>query len=415
MPPSTPANTSPNRLQIPFGYTLEPASSLAYQTGSWRVGRPVYVQSRPPCQLECPAGENCRAFLGAVAGGEVSDIYQAWRQIALYNPLPAIVGRVCYHPCQASCLREGQDGAVAIASVERFIGDFALRKQWSFDPVGENQRDEQILVVGSGPLGLSAAYHLRRAGFRVLIREAQRQLGGMMRYGITRARLPEDVLDAELDRLGRFGIEMAAKSTVLRVDQEQRHYDGVVFGGGGGMSLALVRGKVLWNQPAHTERRKQRTVTAALGRGRKVAGAMMEYFGVNPPDPAGQIGEASRFIGAVQMRPEVVGSQDLNLWYYPEVKSGVDKTQVVRDESGHRVIGVNPNLSWRQARKEAGRCFSCGSCLGCDNCYGMCPDNAIFKSGLGSKYEIDLNYCKGCGICAEECPTASIVMIPETW
>lgn len=141
----------------------------------------------------------------------------------------------------------------------------------------------------------------------------------------------------------------------------------------------------------------------------------MEYFGVNPPDPAGQIGEASRFIGAVQMRPEVVGSQDLNLWYYPEVKSGVDKTQVVRDESGHRVIGVNPNLSWRQARKEAGRCFSCGSCLGCDNCYGMCPDNAIFKSGLGSKYEIDLNYCKGCGICAEECPTASIVMIPETW
>ncbi len=160
-------------------------------TGPVRERRPVYVDLLPPCNAGCPAGENIQAWLSHTQAGRHE---QAWRQLVADNPLPAIHGRVCYHPCESVCNRANLDSAVSIHSVERFLGDLALEQGWRFDPPPVRS-GKRVLVVGAGPSGLSAAYHLARLGHEVEIRDAGDEPGGMMRYGIPAYRLPRDVLD----------------------------------------------------------------------------------------------------------------------------------------------------------------------------------------------------------------------------
>nr|MCU0769517.1 FAD-dependent oxidoreductase [Burkholderiaceae bacterium] len=164
----------------PFAITLDPGSSLANRTGSWRTMRPVYVDRLPPCNHACPAGENIQQWLFHAEGG---DYEAAWRQLVEDNPLPATMGRVCYHPCESACNRAQLDEAVGINSVERFLGDEALKRHWKFAPPA-NDSGKRVLVVGAGPSGLSAAYHLRRLGHAVTMVEAGPFAGGMMRFGI---------------------------------------------------------------------------------------------------------------------------------------------------------------------------------------------------------------------------------------
>lgn len=188
----------------PFAITLEVGSSLANHTGSWRVERPVYVDRLPPCNDACPAGENVQRWLYHT---EEDDPETAWRRLVEDNPMPAVMGRVCYHPCQTACNRAQLDEAVGINAVERHLGDRALAGGWSLpDPGPETGR--RVLVVGAGPGGLSAAYHLRRLGHAVTLVDAAAATGGMMRYGIPRFRLPRDILDAEVARILALGVEL---------------------------------------------------------------------------------------------------------------------------------------------------------------------------------------------------------------
>jgi NADPH-dependent glutamate synthase beta subunit-like oxidoreductase len=131
----------------------------------------------PPCNSGCPAGENIEAWLARITAGRPE---AAWRELVKDNPLPAIHGRVCYHPCESVCNRVNLDSAVSIHSVERFLGDLALEQGWRFDapPAPSGKR---VLVVGAGPSGLSAAYHLARRGHDVEIRDSGAEPGGMMR------------------------------------------------------------------------------------------------------------------------------------------------------------------------------------------------------------------------------------------
>ena len=137
-------------------------------TGPVRERRPVYVDLLPPCNAGCPAGENIQAWLSHTQAGRHE---QAWRQLVADNPLPAIHGRVCYHPCESVCNRADLDSAVSIHSVERFLGDLALEQGWQFDPPPVRS-GKRVLVVGAGPCGLSAAYHLARLGHEVEIRDS---------------------------------------------------------------------------------------------------------------------------------------------------------------------------------------------------------------------------------------------------
>ena len=196
--------------QKPFAITLDPGSSLANHTGSWRTVRPVYVDRLPPCNDACPAGENIQGWL---FHAEAGDYEQAWRLLTRDNPLPAVMGRVCYHPCETACNRGRLDECVGVNAIERFLGDEALRRGWAFEPPPAAS-GKRVLVVGAGPSGLSAGYHLARLGHAVTIREAGPVAGGMMRFGIPKYRLPRDVLDAEIRRIEALGVRIELNSKV---------------------------------------------------------------------------------------------------------------------------------------------------------------------------------------------------------
>jgi len=205
----------------PFAITLDVGSSLANKTGTWRTQRPVYVDRLPPCNAQCPAGEDIQGWLFHAESG---DYQAAWRHLTRDNPFPAIMGRVCYHSCEGVCNRGQLDDAVGINSVERFLGDEALRRGWRFEPPAV-ESGRCVLVVGAGPSGMSAAYHLRRMGHRVTVVEAGPLMGGMMRFGIPQYRLPRGVLDAEMQRIVAMGVTVELNRKVERIDDAMRGFD----------------------------------------------------------------------------------------------------------------------------------------------------------------------------------------------
>ncbi len=179
----------------------------------------------PPCNQTCPAGENIQAWLSLAQEGKLEE---AWQVIMADNPLPAVCGRVCYHTCEGQCNRTNIDSAVSIHAVERFLGDEALKNGWKIArpsaPTGK-----RILIVGAGPSGLSAAYHLSRMGHYAEIREAGPCAGGMMHFGIPAYRLPRHELELEVQRIREMGVNMVYHhrvSDVLR-EKEEGRFDAV--------------------------------------------------------------------------------------------------------------------------------------------------------------------------------------------
>jgi NADPH-dependent glutamate synthase beta subunit-like oxidoreductase len=204
------------------------------RSGPVRQRRPVYLDLLPPCNAGCPAGENIQAWLAHAEAGRYE---QAWRQLVADNPLAAIHGRVCYHPCEGVCNRASLDSAVSIHAVERFLGDLARERGWAFDrPPAKTGR--RALVIGAGPSGLSAAYHLARLGHEVEVRDSGEQPGGMMRYGIPAYRLPRDVLDAELDRIAALGVRFTQghRVTDLAAERADGRFDAVFVAVGAHLS-----------------------------------------------------------------------------------------------------------------------------------------------------------------------------------
>lgn len=194
----------------PFAITLDVGTSRLNKTGTWRTERPVYIDRLPPCNHACPAGENIQAWL---ALAEEGDYQGAWREIIKNNPLPAIMGRACYHPCESACNRADMDEAVGIHAVERFLGDQAIAHNWQFEKPS-SLSGKKVLVIGAGPSGLSAAYHLATLGHQVEIHEAGPLPGGMMRFGIPRYRLPRDIVDAEVQRIVNMGVVLKLDTAV---------------------------------------------------------------------------------------------------------------------------------------------------------------------------------------------------------
>ena len=211
----------------PFAITLDVGSSKANKTGSWRTERAVYVDRLPPCSNGCPAGEDVRGWLYEAEEGDAA-YERAWRRIMETNPFPAVMGRVCYHPCETACNRGQLDESVGINAVERFLGDEAIRRGWRVQ-VDTPPSGRTVLVVGAGPSGLAAAYHLALLGHRVTIKDACAAAGGMMRYGIPRYRLPRDVLDAEVQRILDLGVTLELDTPVRDLAQVMREerYDAV--------------------------------------------------------------------------------------------------------------------------------------------------------------------------------------------
>lgn len=186
-------------------------------TGPFRTRHPVWSDLTPPCNGACPAGESVQAWLGLAQAGAYR---QAWERLVADNPMPATHGRVCYHPCESACNRGAMDASVSIHAVERFLGDKANAEGWDF-PQAAPASGQRVLIVGAGPSGLSAAYHLRRLGHDVEIHEAGPVAGGMLQFGIPAYRLPRADLAAEISRLEHFGIRIVLDHAVTDVLAER--------------------------------------------------------------------------------------------------------------------------------------------------------------------------------------------------
>ncbi len=205
--------------------TLPPDLKLKSGTGPVRHQQPIFVDTIPPCNHACPAGENIQGWLDKAQAGEFE---AAWNILVRDNPMPSVHGRVCYHPCESSCNRQHVDDAVSIHAVERFLGDLALEKGWlpeaSAAPSGK-----KILIVGAGPSGLTAAWHLALLGHQVEIREAGPMAGGMMRFGIPAYRMPRDVLDGEIARIEKIGVKISLNSKVedIMATKVEENFDAV--------------------------------------------------------------------------------------------------------------------------------------------------------------------------------------------
>ncbi len=188
---------------------MSEASMLWNRTGAWRYIRPLYCDKTPPCNQGCPAGNDIEGFLNLV---EKEEYTKAWQLIKEENPFPRVCGRVCYHPCETACNRGQHDRAVAINILERFIGDQAPKKHKI-----EKLRDasgKKVAVIGAGPAGLTAAYHLARLGHSVVVYESLEKPGGILRFGIPEYRLPNEVLDDEIADVTSLGVEIKCKTQV---------------------------------------------------------------------------------------------------------------------------------------------------------------------------------------------------------
>jgi NADPH-dependent glutamate synthase beta subunit-like oxidoreductase len=202
-------------------------------TGPIRTRRPVFVDLLPPCNRACPAGENIQAWLALAQAGKYRE---AWESLVCDNPMPAAHGRACYHPCEASCNRTELDAPVSIHAVERFLGDLASSESWTFR-VDTPATGRRVLVVGAGPCGLSAAYHLARLGHTVEIREAGPMPGGMMHFGIPAYRLPRGDLLREIMRIEAMGIKITTGHRVedLLAEKTDGNFDAVFIAIGAGV------------------------------------------------------------------------------------------------------------------------------------------------------------------------------------
>ena len=217
--------------------------------------RPYLLPKLAPCMDNCPQGTEIRRVLMIIAQARKYErpqqeaLAEAWRILTEKNPLPAVCGRVCPHPCEDACNRKDKDGALGINSIERFLGDWALAQGLDLGGLelpAEGRAigtfPEKIAVIGSGPAGLSCAYQLARRGYPATIFEAFPKAGGMLRYGIPSYRLPRQVLDAEIDRILRLGVRLQTNTAVgkdISIEQVRGEFDAVFVGIGAHQGVTL--------------------------------------------------------------------------------------------------------------------------------------------------------------------------------
>jgi NADPH-dependent glutamate synthase beta subunit-like oxidoreductase len=226
--------------KLPLGLALDLRKVVPYKTGSWRTQMPVHVMQTPPCTFSCPINNDIRGFLRILADKE--NFVEAWNILTRTNPLPAICGRVCPHPCEEGCNRRDLDYPLAINCAERAVGDYAIDKKLDHRKEHITPRQEKVAIVGSGPAGLSCAFHLAKRGFKVKIFEAEHQPGGMLRWGIPTFRLPREVLDYEINAVLKLGIELECNVRVgvnIPMDQLTNEYKAVFLGMGASIGTRI--------------------------------------------------------------------------------------------------------------------------------------------------------------------------------
>jgi len=219
----------------PLAVSLE--DTLINPTGSWKYFRPIHRERMAPCREACPAGGDIQAFVQLILQGKWDE---AWKTVIEDNPFPATTGRVCYHPCERGCNRGLFDEPVAIRALERAVGDHGLRLGAVALDRAELKK-QRVAVIGSGPAGLSSAYHLARLGYGVTVFERASKPGGLLRLGIPEYRLPRAILDGEIARVQALGVEIKTNALISGESswRELQHFDAVFLATGAHQSRKL--------------------------------------------------------------------------------------------------------------------------------------------------------------------------------
>ena len=231
-----------NNYQFPPFRELEGTDKIvAFGDSSHKC--PIYVRQTPPCTAECPAGEDIRGYNRILNGTEKSEDAwkEAWETIVTMNPFPAVMGRICPHPCQKGCNRQYHDESVAINALEQAVGNYGIEAGLKLPAPGPDS-GKRVAVIGGGPAGLSAAYQLRRRGHAVTIYDANEKLGGMVLYGIIGYRVDRRVLEAEIKRITDLGVELKMGVRVgkeVTLEQLEADYDAVFVGVGAQVGRGL--------------------------------------------------------------------------------------------------------------------------------------------------------------------------------
>jgi len=208
------------------------------KTGTWRYVRPKYHEKTAPCSAVCPAGEDIARIEMLSNQGRYQDAVET---ILLENPFPAVCGRVCFHPCETTCNRAGFDDPVAIHALERFIGDIAIRDELTLKLKKFPENGKTVCIVGAGPSGLAAGYFLSQLGYSCDIYEAQPEPGGILRWGIPRYRLPDDVVTSEIKRIKKTGTKIICNTPMTQrfLQDVKDRYHAIFIGCGHGRSLKM--------------------------------------------------------------------------------------------------------------------------------------------------------------------------------
>ena len=224
--------------KIPLFISRSNISTELNKTGSWRFVRPKYHEKTAPCSAACPAGEDIARIEMLSSQGRYRE---ALETILLENPFPAICGRVCFHTCETACNRSGFDEPIAIHGIERFIGDTAVRDNLTFSLERLPDNGKKICIVGAGPSGLAAAYFLTRLGYSCDVFEAETEPGGILRWGIPRYRLPDAVVNAEVQRIKNLGVKIICNTRATQnfLDEAKDRYHAFFIGCGHGRSLKM--------------------------------------------------------------------------------------------------------------------------------------------------------------------------------
>lgn len=218
-----------------LGGVVGPGISLANKTGTWRAMRPLYQNKLPPCKAACPAGNDIQGYIDLVRQGKFKEGLELIKET---NPLPSVLGRVCYHPCEEKCNRGELDEAIAIHNIERFLGDYGLTLPGEKE--ARKKREEKIAIIGSGPAGLSCAYQLARMGYGVTIFEALPVPGGMLAVAIPDYRLPQDVVQKEIAAIEALGVEIRTNTPVGPGDNLlEQGYKAVFIAAGAHQSMKI--------------------------------------------------------------------------------------------------------------------------------------------------------------------------------
>jgi Pyruvate/2-oxoacid:ferredoxin oxidoreductase delta subunit len=371
------------------------------QTGDWRFLTPVFANKPAPCRRDCPAGIPISDYLRAINQG---DVQTGLALLLAYNPLPGLTGRLCYHPCQTNCTRKKTDRAISIREIERLMAELGPEIKSNLNI----RSDKRVTVVGSGPLGLSCAFYLGCWGLRVTVLDGNSRAGGAL-AGLSDKKIESQILEDEISRLIRLSdihLETGAVFDFNRPSSLLNHdliiLDPTGYSKEPGPSAGSsdfnpfvdqdVCGDIIAvTLPENLKDFKASLIAHYIAAGRRTAervfGRLIEGPGLGMDKPGSDL-----FLQGGRVE-------------------GTQVTECARSVSPTGE-GTKPEGTEMRDRilREAGRCLYCGTCNLCLQCFSSCPDACIRLDDGQTGLTVDLDFCKGCGVCAYECPRGVITM-----